>query len=162
MQVDRLAGHGNDAAAHGEDTVRLANALLEVACHAGQRGNQQVAEGVAGKVRVGTVRGWKSVLEQAVHRRLGISQGGDAVAYVAHRRHAHLVAQLARRSAVVSHGDDGGDVARLLLESAQQDRQPSTAADGDDAWAARPQPTLVEQLAQWLLAHLVGLDERTQ
>ncbi len=163
VQGDRLAGHGNDAAAYGENAVGLADALLEVARDArSSAAISRLPKAWPAKLEFWTVRGWKSVLQQAVHRRLGVGQGSDAVADVAHRRHAHLVAQLARRSAIVGHGDDRGDVAGLLLEAAQQDRQPGAAADGHDARAARAQPTLVEQLAQRLLADLVGLDERAQ
>ena len=45
---------------------------------------------------------------------------------------AQLVAQHARGTAVVGDGDDRGQVARPLLQAAQQDRQPGPAADGHD------------------------------
>ena len=101
-------------------------------------------------------------MEQPRHRRLGVGQRLDAIADVAHGRHAHPRAQLAGRTAVVGHGHDRGDVAGQLLEPAQEHRQARATADGHDVRAPGAHATLVEHLHQRLLADLVGLDQHAQ
>ena len=50
-QVERDARRGQDLAAHGQDPVRLADRLLEVAGDRGHGGDEQVAEGVIVEAR---------------------------------------------------------------------------------------------------------------
>ena len=133
VQGDVGQGRGQDQAAHGEDAAGLAHGLFEVAGDAGHRDDEQVAEAVTFQAGAFV----EAVLEQARHQRLGLGQRGDAVAHVARRQHAELAAQAAGGAAVVADGDDRGQVARVLLEAAQQDRQAGAAADGDDLGAAR-------------------------
>ena len=99
---------------------------------------------------LGASSGREAVLEQARHRRLGVRQRRDAVADVAHRRDAQLLAQLARRAAVVGDRHDRRDVAGHLLEAAQQRRQAGAAADGHDARPARERALLVHELDERL------------
>ena len=68
------------------------------------------------------------------------------------------LAQHARRAAVVGDGHDRGQVARVLLEPAQQRRQPGPAADRDDPRPARQEPLLVDDLDERLVG--VGRAER--
>ena len=75
---------------------------------------------------------------------------------------AQLRAQLARRAAVVGHGDHGGDVAGDLLEAPQQGRQAGAAADGHDARTARQRALLVHQLDERLAARRERLQQHAQ
>ena len=88
------------------------------------------------------------VLEHAVHHRLGVGERRDAVADVANGRDPELGSEHAGRAAVVGNGDDRGEVARVLLEPAQQCRQPGPAADRHDPRPARQEPLLVDDLHQ--------------
>ena len=93
----------------------------------------------------------EAVLEQLAHERLGVGERGDAVADVADRRDAELLAQDARRAAVVGDGDDRGEVARVLLEPAQEGREAGPAADRDDPRPAGEEALLVDQLDERLV-----------
>ena len=73
-----------------------------------------------------------------------------------------LLAQLARRAAVVGDGHDRGDVAGHLLEAAQQRRQAGAAADGDDARTARQRALLVHELHERLAACRERLEQHAR
>ena len=92
-QGDRCGWH--DLPTHGEDAVGLAHALLEVPGDIHHGRDEQVPEGVAGQPGL-SGGGREAVLHEAVHGWFGVSQGRDAVADVADRRHSELLAQLAR------------------------------------------------------------------
>ena len=81
---------------------------------------------------------------------------------VAHRRDPELLAQLARRAAVVSHRHDRGDVAADLLEAAQERREAGAAADGDDVRPARERALLVDELHERLTAGRERLEEDSE
>ena len=130
VQDDRRRRGRDDLAAHRQDPVHPPDALLEVALLDGRhRRDQEVADRVAGQARSAPVLAREPVLEELAHQRLGVGQRDEAVADVADRRHTELVAQLARRSTVVGHRHDRGQVARVLLEAAQERREPVSAAD---------------------------------
>src|SRR5581483_8400992 len=78
----------------------------------------------------------EAVLEQACHQGLGLRQRRDAVTQVPRWQDAQLLSQAPRGAAIVSHGDDGGEVAGVLLEAAQEDGHAGAAADADDLGAA--------------------------
>ena len=78
----------------------------------------------------------EAVLEELRDEVLGVGESGDAVADVAGRDDVEVAAQLAAGAAVVGDGDDGGEVAGVALEAAQQRREAVAAADGDDLGAA--------------------------
>ena len=99
----------------------------------------------------------ESVLEQLVHQRLRVRQGGDAVADVADGRDPELRTEDTGRPAVVGHGHDCREVARVLLEAAQERGQPGPTTDGHDARSAGQEPLLVDDLDE----RLVGIG-RTQ
>ena len=103
VQGQRHGRPGHDLAAHREHAVRLAHPFLEVALDVAEGGDEEVAEGVAGDPLRARRRAREAVLEEPRHDRLGVGEGRDAVADVAHRRDAQLVAQAARRSAVIGH-----------------------------------------------------------
>src|SRR5206468_6446652 len=71
---------------------------------------------------------------------------------VADRRHSQQLAQLARRSAVVSAGHVRGDVNRLVLQPAQERGEPGPAADRDEPRPTREEPLLVDDLDERLVA----------
>ncbi len=73
-----------------------------------------------------------------------------------------LLAELARRAAVVRDRDDGRDVAADLLEAAQQRGEAGPAADGHDARAARQRTLLVDELDERLAANRERLQEHRQ
>ena len=138
MQRDRLARDRHDAAAHGENAVRLAHALLEVAGDVRQRGDEQVAKGVAGEVPVVIRCPWEIGMEQAASWR-------------ARRRRARRCTCGCRPWAAMpisvrSLPDEPPSSATvttavmLLVTSfspRNSDGQAGAAADGDDARAAR-------------------------
>ncbi|CAI8418130.1 MAG: Uncharacterised protein [Synechococcus sp. MIT S9220] len=64
--------------------------------------------------------GREAVLEQTGQQWFFGGQRGQAVADVAGWLHAQFPAQYATAATVVSHGDDGRDVAAVTLEATQQ------------------------------------------
>ena len=90
----------------------------------------------------------EAVAEEVAHERLRVGQRGDAVPDVADGRDAELLAQRAGRAAVVGHGHDRGEVARVLLEAAQERREAGPAADRDDPRPAREEALLVEDVGE--------------
>ena len=156
----RTTGVGRDRqdlAADRQHPVHLADAFLEVAALDRRQGrDQQVPDGVAGQARglvelPGPLALREAVLEQLGHERLGVGEGDDAVADVADGRHAELLAELARRAAVVGDRDDRREVARVLLEPAQEHRQAGPAADGHDLRPAGEEALLVDDLDERLV-----------
>ena len=128
---------GKDLAAHREDRLGGENGLVEIPRDAGQRRQEQVAEGVADQpAAVG-----EAVLEEAGEQVLIVGEGGDAVADISGRRDSELLAQPAGGAAVVGDGDDTRQLAQavrahVVLQPAQQHRQAGAAADRDQGLAA--------------------------
>ena len=152
MESQRDGGRREHLAADRKDAVHLAQALLEVtALDRRHRRDQDVANRVAadrpaaGRGGIGRAAR-EAILEQLAHQRLGIGERGDAASDVPDRRDAQLLAQDPGRAAVVGDRDDRGQVARVLLEPAQQRREPRPAADRDDPRPAREKSLLVDQL----------------
>ena len=100
----------------------------------------------------------EAVLQKLAHEGLGIGQGDDAVADIADGRDAERLAQPARRSAVVGHGHDRRDVARVFLEAAQQRRKTGPAAERHDPWAAGAEPLAIDDVDEGLVR--LSRDER--
>ena len=98
-----------------EHFAGFAQGLLEVAGDVGHRHDEEVAEGVAVERTF-----LEAVVEELLHQRLGVGQRDQALAEVAGREDAVLVAQPARGSAVVCDRDDGRQVRRIGLKAAQQ------------------------------------------
>src|SRR5579863_8499248 len=90
----------------------------------------------------------ETILEEIGHHRLAVSERDEAVADVARRQDAELLAQAAARPAVIGDGDDRREVRRVLLEAAQQGGEPGAAADRDDPAAAVELAALVDDLEQ--------------
>src|SRR3954451_14285619 len=138
MERERRGRGRQHLAADGQDAVHLTDALLEVAAlDGGHRGDQQVPDRVAAQSAAGPLAGLvatprETVFEQLVHQRLGIREGRDAPPDVADGGNPELLAKDAARTAVIRAGDDGGEVAGVVLEAAEECRETGPTADGDD------------------------------
>ncbi len=154
-EVDRRRRHRHDLAAHGEDPVHAAHALLEVAAlERRHRGQQQVADGMA--AQAAGPRHRRTVLAAApTGKRYWSSSlmSGSASARAAMQLRMSPTGGMPSssrrtpgRATVVGDGDHRGQVAGVLLEAAQQRRQPGPAADGHDPRAAGQEALLVDDL----------------
>ena len=94
----------------------------------GERRDDEVAERVAGEaLALG-----EAVLEERPEKPgVLVGQRDEAVADVARRQHAELLAQLAARSSVVGHRDDGARLETEVHEAAEHRGKAGAAADGD-------------------------------
>ena len=143
LQLQAAAGGGGiDFAAGFEDDGAELDGLGEVAADIGQRGEKEVAEAVAVESAAG-----EAVAEQLRQQLFIVGERRHAVADVAGRGHALLLAQASAGAAVVGDGDDGGEAGDegrqrsrgrrsgddVALESAEQGGQAGAAADGNDA-----------------------------
>ena len=70
--------------------------------------------------------------KELFHEPFLIGQGDQAVAQVTRRDDIQVLADTARRAAIIGNGDDGRQIIGLGLEAAQHDRQARAAADDDD------------------------------
>ena len=94
------AGGREDDAAHVEDAAGLADGRLEVPGDVGHGDDEEVAEGVA----LEPIAGAEAVLEEARHERLGLGQGGQALADIAGGDDAEVLAETSGGAPVVGHG----------------------------------------------------------
>ncbi len=125
LQLNHVQGNGKDLPPDGQDLAEEPDRLLK-AVHLRHGRNEQVAEAVALQAR----SPGKTVLKQALHYRFRIGHGQKAGTYIPGRKHAQLPAQAAGAPPVVGDRDHGGKVAGILLQVAQQGREPGPAADG--------------------------------
>ena len=121
-----IQGGGEDPSLHGQHPARLQDGPLEAARDPGHGGDEQVAEAVP--LQPSALA--EAILEELGGQRLGVGQGGDAVAEVARRQHPQLPPEPSRGAAVVGHGDDGRDVGGVFLEPPEQGGQAVSPADG--------------------------------
>ena len=126
-----MRGRRHDAALDGEHATDLGDGGVERADDLRQRGQEDVAEGVAGQLAA-----IEAVPEEPVHQRLVLGQRDQAVADVARRRHRQVAPQAAAGAAVVGQRDDRRDLRAGELETAQERRQARAAAQADDAQLA--------------------------
>ena len=119
-------------ALHRQDTPGLSHGFFETAGHVGQGGQQQVAQGMTFQPGAAA----EAVLEDLSDQRLVIGQCRQAVADVARWQDAGRAAQFTGRTALIGHGDDGGQVASLGLQTPQQGGQSMPAPQGDDLGSA--------------------------
>src|SRR4051812_24775923 len=91
----------------------------------------------------------EAVLEELLHQRFGVREGGDAVAEVSRREDAELLAEAPGAATIVRHGDNCHQVPGAFLEATQQGWQPRAATNGDDLRAnfALAEPVIVEDIA---------------
>ena len=129
-------GGRHHGALHSEHTAAGGDRRFEAARDRREGREKQVAEAVTFQAGAGA----EAVLEQACEQRLLGGQGRQAIADVAGGQHAELAAQHPGAAAVVRHGDDGGEVAAVALQAAEQGGQAGAAADGHDRRAAVQPP----------------------
>ena len=115
---------------------------LEVPGDVGHGHDEEVSE----RVPIKPVTRAEAVLEEARHQGLGLGECGQALADVARGDDAEVLAQASGGAAVVGDRDDGGEVAGVLLESAEEHGEARPATDGDDAGTAAEHPLGVERL----------------
>ena len=117
-----------DLTLDGQDLRRLAQGRLDIARDLRHRCDEEVAEGVAGKLALA----FEAILEELLHQRLGIGQRDETVAQVARRDDAEVLAQPAGRAAVIGDRHDSRDVRGRSLDAAQEHGEAVAAAnDGD-------------------------------
>ena len=75
----------------------------------------------------------EAVLEQLGQQGFVVGESCQAIAYIAGWKDAHAAPQVARRTAVIRHRDDGGQVVSVVFQPAQHSRKAVTAANRDDA-----------------------------
>ncbi len=86
----------------------------------------------------------EAVLEQSCQQWLLGGECRQTVADVSGGQHPEFPTEHAAAAAVISNGDDGGDVTAVALEAAQQGGETGAPSDGDDVRAA-VQPALGSQ-----------------
>ncbi len=121
----------HDAAVDCQHAPDLGDGGVERADHLGQRGQEDVAEGVACELSA-----IEAVPEEPVHERLVLGQRDQAVADVARRRHREVAPQAAAGAAVVGQRDDRRDLRARELETAQEHGHAGAPAEADDAQLA--------------------------
>ena len=125
-----------DVAADGQDLGGREHGVVEAAGDVGHGREQQVAERVAGQ----RFARRETIVEDLRQQVFFLRQRHDAVADVAWRQHAELLAQRAGGAAFVGHRDDRAEpgdrpravAAGVALQAAQQRGETGAAADGDD------------------------------
>jgi hypothetical protein len=128
LEHDRFGRRGQRTAAGADDPAGLVERAHRVADRLEQCREHEVAQRVAGELAV-----VEAVLEGSrPHARL-VGQRDERLAEVAGREDAEVAAEPPRRAAVVGHGDDRGDVTRVLPDGPQRVRKTVAAADRDDA-----------------------------
>ena len=163
MEGDRRRRDRHDLAADREDPVHPPDAVLEVAAldarssrrSAGCRPRARPARRLGLDRPLGRLPGKR-------YRRSSLISGSASARAAMQLRMSPTggipssCPQDARGPAVVGDRDDRGEIARVLLEPAQERRQPGPAADRHDPRAARQEPLLVDDLDE----RLVGLGRR--
>ena len=124
----RRAGRGRDHdSLDPEDRSRALDRLSEVAGELRQHREEQVAERVPAQERV-----VEAIAEEVGEERLGGRQGHEAVPDVPWRKHVVVLAEAARRAAVVGDGDDHRDVFGHVLDAGEARRDARAASDDGD------------------------------
>ena len=137
LQLHVGVGHGQNPARDGQDLAHPGHGLVEGVGDAVEGGQNQVAEGLPRQTP--RVLG-EAVRQQLRHDGLGVGQRLHTVADVPRRGHSQVLAQHAGPAAVVGHGDDGGQVFGIALQSPQHGAQARPAADGDNPRPKLPPP----------------------
>ena len=89
---------------------------------------------------------FEAMVEELLHQRLGVRERDQALAEVAGREDSILVAQPARRAAVVGNRHDRGEIGRVGLQAAEQRAESGAAPDRDDARPASAKAECVDDL----------------
>jgi hypothetical protein len=138
-------GDGIDAASGGEDFGSELNGLGKVAGDFGEGGDEEVAEVVAFE-RFALA---EAVVEEAGEQVFFSTEGDHAVAEVAGGEHVEVLAETAGGAAIVSDGDQGGEVgdggrcgvrtceSYMFAETVKKRREAGASTEGNDAEAFR-------------------------
>ena len=127
FQLHVGVGHRQYPAGNSQNLAHAGHCMVEGIGNPVERCQQQIAKGLPGQAAFG-----KAVAQKLLHDRLHIGQGLHTVADIARRGHAQFLTQHAGAAAVVCHGNDGSQVVRLGLQTAQHGGKSGTAADGDN------------------------------
>ena len=125
-----------------KNAARCADRGFKIARHLGHRSDEQIAEAMPGEPFAAA----KAMIEQFFHERLDVGQCEQRVANISRRRHTQIVPQPSRTSSVIGYGDNGGQVARIFLETPQHGRQAGAAPNDDDARASLQIASLVDDI----------------
>ena len=109
-----------DLTLDGQDLRRLAQGRLDIARDLRHRCDEEVAEGVAGKLALA----FEAILEELLHQRLGIGQRDETVAQVARRDDAEVLAQPAGRAAIIGDRHDSRNVRVAALMPRRSTERP--------------------------------------
>jgi hypothetical protein len=116
--------------ASAEEVLGVRDCSRERVREISKRRQDQVTQGVTGQPL--TVR--EAVLKDAGGQPVLIGSHGDqAVSDVAGREHSELTSQLAGRTTVIGHGDDGARIEAELEKAVDDRRKTCAAANGDRA-----------------------------
>ena len=102
-----LRGGGENASADCKDARGNSHGFREIAGDVSERGEEEVAETVAGEAAAAT---GKAILKEFAEQVLVFRESHHAVADVARRQHGIFAAQAAGAAAVVGDGDDGDEI----------------------------------------------------
>ncbi len=139
-------GRGKYAAADGENFAADANSLAKISGNVSQRGEKEIAKVMAGKA----ASRLEAILEEAAQQGFILRKRDHAVADVAGREDTVLAAKATGAAAVVSDGDNGGEVGDrplaggmpvvaaddVFLEAAKERGETGAASESDDAEGA--------------------------
>ena len=112
-EVDIRESGRKDAAAYGEDFGRDANGFGKVAGDVGESGKKEIAEIVAAEAAALV----ETILKQAAEKRFVFRERDHAIANITGRKNAIFAAKTPGATAVVSHGDDCGQIRDWAFQS---------------------------------------------
>ena len=127
LQLDVFIGHRKHPPRDGQHLAETRHRLIKAGHNVVQRRQQQIAQTLTCQRAVG-----EPVGHQLSHQRLAVGQRLQAAADIAGSGHTQVLPQHTGAAAVVRHGDDGGDIPGIELQTPQQRAQSRAAADAHD------------------------------
>src|SRR5579864_4743876 len=141
LELHISGGSGKNVTARGQNLRRLLDGNGEVAGHGRERGQKQVAEVMSFKV----AGAGEAILKKLGEKVFVFRERNEAIANVARRQHSQLTAQTPARSAVITYGDERGEIRdegpirrnftrthRVLLKPLEQRGKAGASADGNN------------------------------
>lgn len=131
LELQGNGGHGQHPAVRAEQLADQVESLDVIAELFPQGDDQQIADGVFVQVALGL----EAVLDDTgpgLAPFVVAAQRRQRLAQITGRENAQLVTQAAAGTAVVGHGDDGGEVPGDPAQRGERGGQPHAAAEGDD------------------------------
>ena len=126
-----IVGDREHPAGDSQNLVHPLHRILKAGADSVQSGKKEVAEALASQTAV-----MEAIVEQIGHDRLHIGKGLNTVSQISRRGHTQILAQKARASAVVGHGDDSSNIPAKMLQAPKHGRQSGAAANGSNPWSA--------------------------